>query len=175
MATSQTQIFLDLRIAGNRMQGEATIADFESQIEIDSFKFELKAKSSSPKQGERKLSTRVEPSVLRLSKLFDRSSANLTRYAARQTEFDTAKITVNQHQAGAGGSHALPVLVIELWEGTIKSVNLSMSGSGASSSLKEEVVLSYKEVSFDYHAGTETRTGRRSPSNFNVRVKGEDA
>lgn len=173
MATSQTQIFLDLRIAGNRILGEATIADYEDQIEIDSFKFQVKAKATSPKQGT-KLSTRVEPSVLTLSKLFDRSSANLARYAARQTEFDHAKITVNQHQTGTGGAQAMPVLVIELWEGVVKNLSLSMSGSSGSSSLREDIELSYKEVSLDMHASTADRQGRRAATNFNVRVKGSD-
>ncbi|HRD83853.1 MAG TPA: type VI secretion system tube protein Hcp [Rubrivivax sp.] len=175
MATSQTQIFLDLRISGNRILGESTIQDYEDQIEVDAFKFDLKVKATSPKQGQTKLSTRVQPTELKITKLFDRSSANLARYAAQQFEFDSAKITVNQHQHTDSGAHALPMLTIELWEGVIKSVNLTMSGSGKASTLKEEISLTWKEVSFNFHSGSTDRLQRGSATNFNCRVQEQEA
>lgn len=174
MATSQTQIFLDLTVSGSRVRGEATIQGFEDQIEIDDFKFEIKASAASPKQTDKKLSTRLEPGALQLSKVYDKSSTNLMRHASTQFEFDHAKITV-AHPALDGGQRE-PMLVIELWEGVVKSVNLSMSGSGISSVLKEDVVLTYKEVRFENHLSGEPQRGRvaSAATVFHAKVKGQE-
>jgi type VI protein secretion system component Hcp len=176
VATSQTQIFLDLSISGNRVRGEATIQGFEDQIEIDDLKFEVKASAASPKQGDKKLSTRLEPGALTFSKVYDKSSNNLMRNASSQLEFDYAKITVNQAMIESEGTQRDPILVIELWEGVIKSVNLSMSGSGISSVLKEDVVLTYKEVRFENHFSAQTQRNRiaSAATVFHAKVKGAD-
>ena len=176
MATSQTQIFLALTVSGNPVRGEATIQGFEDQIEIDDFKFEVKASASSPKQAQNKLSTRLEPSALTLSKVYDKSSVNLARHASSQLEFDHAKITVNQSMIESDGVQHDPILISELWEGVVKSVNLSMSGSGTSSVVKEDIVLTYKEVRFENHFSAETQRNRiaSAATVFHAKVQGAD-
>ena len=173
MATSQTQIFLDISFSGNQIRGESTIADFEGLIEIDSFRFGISAQQA-PGQGRGQIATRVTYRELTLSKVYDRSSPSLASQAAKRIEFDHAKLIVNQHRSNQDSAHQLPALVVTLRQGAVKSIDLSSSPGQSASALSESITLTFKKLTMEFYPPTQGSTGRAStPLTFTGQVAAE--
>lgn len=164
-----TQIFLRIKIQGNPIRGEATTAGYEGEIEVESFSWGMSAKNSL-RVDQQTASSRASYDRLSISKLYDKSSINLTRHMADRAIFDQVRLTVDHHQhaAGRGTKQANPVMFIDLADGYIEDVKLSMSEAGKSAMVKEDITLSFRKVDITYFPPSADRTKRDPAVTFNA-------
>lgn len=162
-----TQIFLHIEIAGNQIKGEATTAGYEGEIEVESFSWGMSAKNS-PRVDQQTSSSRTNYDCLSISKLYDKASINLTRYMTQRTPFDHVQLTVDQHQHAGGKKKENPVMVIDLADGFIEDVKLSMSEAGKSAMIKEDITLSFRKADITYFPASPDRSKRMPGVSFNV-------
>lgn len=160
-----TQIFLHLEIQGGQIHGEATTGGYEGEIELESFRWGLSAKHS-PKQDNRTLKPVLDYDELTITKLYDKSSINFARYLNSRAPFDVAQLIVDHHVHAAGSKKDQnPALIIDLSEGRIVSVKITISESDKGSNIKEDITLTFRKVDVLYYP-TADRTKRAAPVMF---------
>lgn len=149
-----TQIFLHLEIAGRQINGEATAGGYEGDIEVESFRFGAEAEYP-PRVDRTKVKPRIKYKTLTISKLYDKSSINMSRYMGLRTPFDHAQLVVDHHAQHAGQKKDQnPAFVYDLNDGFIDSVKLTISESDKGASVKEDVVLSFQRLDVYYYPPT---------------------
>jgi len=154
---SASMIFLKLVLDGGKaVTGEATMENYQGQIDVDSISWKLSTKLLPKEDGAKKGRTEVRPKHLVISKVFDAASGNLCTAADNRTPFTKATLTMvsqefEQSEASLNAAwHKLRVMQMVLTDGHIEDVNISASESNKSIALREKVTLSFAHSEMSY-------------------------
>jgi type VI protein secretion system component Hcp len=165
-------LFLDLRVKGKAVKGEATERFFEKQIEIGSVKWEMET-SHRPQDGaaKSKIVTVNRPKRVTLSKFFDRSTTSLCKYMADRQVFEEAKITMVKSLAWE--DEPLPRFEMTLSQGYVESVTLGAESS-KSVGVKETVTLSFRSIELLYYSDVvASQVSNSAATTFELKVPSE--
>lgn len=160
-------IFLKLEVKGKAVPGDAEMAGYEGEIEIESMSWDVTAEHPGMTSSQ-KARTEVRAKVLKLSKFFDKSSTNLCKHMASYELFTTATITVLTMTLGGTGGKNLKLMRMQLSDGHIESVDVSASESSKSMTVKETVTLSFRKCKLMYYPTDVTKPGREAPTTFEL-------
>lgn len=161
-----TQIFLHLEIQGGQIHGEATTGGYEGEIEVESFRWGVTA-TKDPKQDNRSVKPKIKYDTLSVTKLYDKASINMARYLGKNTPFDSAQLIIDHHIHAAGTKKDQnPSLIIDLSDGFIESIKLSISESDKGATVKEDITLRFRRVDVLYYT-TPDRAARTAAVVFN--------
>lgn len=166
-----SQIYLNLiMIGGSQVRGEASDAGYEDQIEIENFGWGMSPRD--PKKVSKAVAQAAfAADKLKLTKFYDVASTSLANQLAGRVAFKSAKLTVDHHKQNTGEARkANPMMIIELRDGFIEDINLSVSEGGKSVAVREVLNLSWKEVIVTYHPSTADRTQRQAAVTFNAKI-----
>ena len=159
---SSSLIFLKLVLDGNKpVDGEATMEDYEGQIDIDSISWKIGTKLL-PKDDDNVARVEARPKHIVLSKVYDAASGNLCTAADKRTPFSKAILSmVGQEfdQFGAGGKKLLVVQMV-LTDGHIEDVSISASEGNKAIALREKVTLSFAHSEVRYFPRKHEGAGR---------------
>ena len=165
-----TQIFLYLDIQGTAIKGEATAGGYEDEIEVERFGWGMSSETGCKASASKALSN-ISYKRLTITKLYDTASTNLARYLTRGARFDQAVLSIDHHVLPTGSKKKPnPSMVIELRDGFIEEVRLSMSESGKSAAINEDISLSFSKINILYFPTGVDRDVRQAPVSFEARV-----
>lgn len=159
---SSTQIFLSITIGSGPVGGEASAAGYEDMIELESFSFGLSAKHAL-RQSANNTRPQLNYDAVKISKVYDVSSVRLATHMGARARFSKAEIFVDQHlQESASVKKQNPVMVIELKNGFIEDIRLSVSTGKLASTVREDISLSFVNFKIRYYPSSVVR-GKRLP------------
>lgn len=161
---STPTIFLKLYVDNKPVLGDATAQDYVGQIELDSFSWEITNKNSDA--GGTEASTELRPKVVKLVKVYDRSSTHLARCLVEQKEFSVATITMISHTMVGSQDKSPKLMTLQLSKGRILSIDLDASGSSKSLVARESLTLAFNRCKLMHYPVDRDRPGREAPSTF---------
>ncbi|MBL0089170.1 MAG: type VI secretion system tube protein Hcp [Ideonella sp.] len=150
-----TQIYLNIILESGAVEGESTAGGYERQIDIDGFEFAATAKKATLKDVQKGLQKpNLDMNRVTISKVFDGASLLLANAMQGRKIFSTATISVDQQYTTHGRSAKLAnqILIIDLLDGYIADIKLRTSESGAGAQIKEDIELSFHNISIMYYA-----------------------
>lgn len=165
MATQATQIFLTLTMPGSSVRGEASVRGSVGLIEVESFTWGMKSQKPG-KTATGKAIPRVGFELLKISKAYDGASITIARCMGRRTPFEHAQIKVNHPVLDDSGAEENPIVVIDMDDGFIEDVRLSMSEGGKAAVVKEDFSLSFRKIEVTYFPASTDRTTRSGAVSF---------
>lgn len=162
-----TQIFLHIEVNGKQILGEATTEHYQGKIEVENFSWGMSAEGS-PRTGRGNTSSRATFDHLNIIKYFDLSSVSLTRCMTTRKKYDKVQLIVDQHLNHVRPvlKKRNPVLVINLSDGYIEDVGLSMSEASKSGMIREQVSLSFRKLVIYYWPASPDHDLRLPPVSF---------
>lgn len=160
-----TQIYLEVILDSGSVRGESTVGGYEQQIDIDGFSFAASAKKSALKDINQGVKSNLDLSRVTISKVFDGASILLANALKERAHFERATISVDQQFVLGGDSKysekiANQILIIDLYDGYIADIKLQTSESGAGAEIKEDLELTFHNISITYYAEERSSTSR---------------
>lgn len=149
-----TQIYLNVILESGAIEGESTAGGYEGQMDIDGFDFAATAKKGALKDVQKGVKANLDMSRVTLSKVFDGASLRLASAMRERKRFTTATISVDQQYTTRGDAEKIAnqILIIDLLDGYIADIKLRTSESGAGAQIKEDIELSFHNISIVYYA-----------------------
>lgn len=170
-------IFLELVVDGKRVDGDSTSRGFEGQIDIEGLDWEadVEEPGEDAESSGKSARAHMKAEHLGLSKYFDSASTRLYDIMNRRKRFDSARVTVSSMKIHESSQLDEKILVVELKEGYIESIDTRASGSGKSMSVSESLSLSYRECKIVYQPlNPETLRREGKTTEFRHRVEAVD-
>jgi type VI protein secretion system component Hcp len=164
---SSNQIFLRLTMArGNKIRGEASAGGYDGLIEVENFTWAVSSKYSL-RQDRAKVRPQINYDKVKVSKLYDVSSVSLASHMNGRIAFKTAEIIVDHHLQETGLAKAgNPLMVIELRNGYIEDIRISVSEGKLAATVREDMSLSFMNFKITYHPGGADRMKRMAAVSF---------
>jgi type VI protein secretion system component Hcp len=148
-----TQIYLNVVLDSGAVPGESTAGGYEGQIDIDGFNFAATAKKNVLKDVQKGVKANLDLNRVTISKVFDGASLHLANAMRNRKRFSTATISVDQQFVFDDVDKiANQILIIDLLDGYIADIKLRTSESGAGAQIKEDIELSFHNISIVYYA-----------------------
>ncbi|MCW7539701.1 type VI secretion system tube protein Hcp [Aquabacterium sp. A7-Y] len=159
--------FLDFACLGRPVLGESRVQGFENQIMLLTLSWSATAEHSASKVKRQR--TELRPGHVLISKHLDRSSMALYRCANEARRYDRARITVIDPALVGPGDRPVPMLELDLQDGTVIEIATRTSDSTHAKPIVEQISLSFKDIRIHYYALDPARLRRPIPSNVLLR------
>jgi len=149
-----SMMFLELIVDSAPVKGDSTTAGFEGQIEVESMDWEADveqpedAKSSSGT----KARSHFKGDRVKLSKYFDSASTALFSHMYNRVRISEARVTVTTMVLGASTGADENMLVVELEDCWIESIDARARETGKAMAVTESLTLSFKKCVLSYYA-----------------------
>jgi type VI protein secretion system component Hcp len=158
-------IFLDLKVDGKTVPGDSTALGFSGLIEIERMAWELTARQPGEDvAASTQARTHLEAEHLKLEKYFDSASTRLYGYMDTRKRFASATISVLSMMMRGHDGRNDTMLVVELKEGYIESIEVDARESGKAVALSESLTLSFRECKVIYKPADPTKMRRSEVS-----------
>lgn len=159
--------FLDFACLGRPALGESRVQGFEDQIVLHALTWSASAVHlASRGQRER---TELRPGHVTLSKYLDRSSMLLYRCASETRRYDRARITVIDPALSGPGRPPVPMLTMELQDGTLTHIATRTEDGAHAKPIVEELTLSFKDMRLRYYPLDASTLRRPTPTTVQLR------
>ncbi|WP_431103712.1 type VI secretion system tube protein Hcp [Roseateles noduli] len=159
--------FLDFACLGRPALGESRVQGFEDQIVLHALAWSASAVHlASRGQRER---TELRPGHVTLSKYLDRSSMLLYRCASETRRYDRARITVIDPALSGAGRPPVPMLTMELQDGTLTHIATRTEDGAHAKPIVEELTLSFKDLRLRYYPLDASTLRRPTPTTVQLR------
>jgi len=154
-------IFLDLKVDGKTVPGESTALGFPGLIEIERMSWDIKARQP----GENAASstqarTHLQAEHLKLEKYFDTASTALYKHMYDRKRFTSATVSVLSMMMRGHDGRNDTMLVVELKDGYIESIDVDARESGKAVAVSETLALSFQECKIKYQPADPTKMRR---------------
>ena len=154
-------IFLDLKVDGQSVPGDSTALGFAGLIEIERMSWEMKARQPGKNvASSTQARTHVQAEHLKLEKYFDSASTRLLRYMDTRKRFASATVSVLSMMMRGQSGRNDTMLVVELKDGYIESIDVDARESGKAIAVSESIALSFQECKIKYQPADPTKMRR---------------
>jgi type VI secretion system Hcp family effector len=166
-------IFMKIDIEGLVVTGTSENKRFPDQIDLESVSWDATAKHPglSTTSNAR---TEVRPKAVKIEKVWDRSSSSLATAMLNKAKVKTATITMLNMEMVDSSGDSPNLMVVELKDGFVDSIDLSAGKSGKAMEVKETVTLSFRRFKLQYHPAS-MKTGRDAAIDFLFETKSTTA
>lgn len=162
-----TQIFLHIEVQGRNIIGEATTSGYEGEIEVNSFDLNMDVEGTSSQTASVKRQARY--GNLSVTKYYDKASVNLARSLERDALIDHLRLTVDQHHIESSQKkEQSPIMLIELFDGRIENIDVSLSDGDKGATIEETVKFSYRRLEVTYVPLDVDRTRHQAGMTFSA-------
>ncbi|WKB55665.1 type VI secretion system tube protein Hcp [Eleftheria terrae] len=159
--------FLDLACLGRPISGESRVQGYENQIMLLTLSWSATAEHSASKVKRQR--TELRPGHVVMSKHLDRSSMALYRCANEARRYDRARITVIDPALAGTGDRPVPMLELDLQDGTVVQLATRTSDSAHAKPIVEDISLSFKDMQIRYFPLDPQRLRRPAPTTVLLR------
>lgn len=159
--------FMKITVDGLTIVGNAEHRLFVDAIVIDGLSWDMNAKQSGmATSGNARAEARL--GEIKLEKNFDRSSTGLATALLQRRKVSVATITTLNMELAVDESYEPKMMVLEIKDGYVEAIDLSVSGSGLAQAVKETIRISYRKIKLDYHPADTNKIGRAAAVTFEL-------
>lgn len=150
--------FMKIKIDGMSIVGNAEHHLHVDDIVVDGLSWDMNAKQAGMARSTGNARTETRLGEIKLDKFFDRASTALAKALLLRKKVEVATITMlNMEMAEEASSK---MMVLEIKDGFVEGVDLSVGSAGNAAAVKESVRISFREIRLDYYPPDLARIGR---------------
>lgn len=162
-------LFLKLTVDGTSVVGDAVVDGYAKQIACESLEWDISTVNPG-KTTTTDVRAAVQPKEIEFTKFVDSASPALYTAMLESKKFSSAVFTLLTMMRGS--SETIPKLMtLELNDGFVRRVDVSISGGGKALVGKETVTLSYLKSKLMYYPYDQKKGTRAAPTTFQLDVK----